>query len=39
LQNYVCVLLLRSSEEYQLIMIAQSCKHLHEIRPEFYINL
>ena len=39
LQDYIRVLLLGGSEEYEFIVATQSCQQLHEMWPKFYINL
>ena len=39
LQDYIRVLFLGGSEEYKLIVVAQRCQQLHEVRSKFYINL
>jgi hypothetical protein len=39
LQDYIRVLFLGGSEEYEFIVAAQSCQQLHEMRAEFNINL
>ena len=39
LQDYVRVLFLGGSEEYELIVAPQSCQQLHEVGPKFNIYL
>ena len=39
LQDYIRVLFLGGSEEYEFIVVAQGCQQLHEVRPKFNINL
>ena len=39
LQDYIRVLFLGGSEEYELIVVTQSCQQLNEVRPKFNINL
>jgi hypothetical protein len=39
LQDYIRVLFLGGSEEYELIVAPQRCQQLYEVRPKFNIDL
>ena len=39
LQDYIRVLFLGGSEEYEFIVATQSSQQLHKVRPKFNINL